>query len=51
MFSLFGGMLRDPEVMKRRAREGVEFFKFLHERNDTAREMAGSSAAASTSGD
>ena len=32
MFSLFGGMLRDPHVMKRRLREGVEFFKFLHER-------------------
>src|ERR1700751_381966 len=29
MFSLFGGMLRDPEVMKRRLREGGEFFKFL----------------------
>jgi radical SAM superfamily enzyme YgiQ (UPF0313 family) len=40
MFSLFGGMLRDPEVMKRRLREGVEFFKFLHERKATAREMA-----------
>jgi radical SAM superfamily enzyme YgiQ (UPF0313 family) len=46
MFSLFGGMLRDPEVMKRRAREGVEFFKFLHERKATAREMAESSSAA-----
>ena len=31
MFSLFGGMLRDPEVMKRRLREGVEFFQFLRE--------------------
>ena len=40
MFSLFGGMLRDPEVMKRRLREGVEFFKFLRERKETAREMA-----------
>ena len=49
MFSLFGGMLRDPEVMKRRAREGVEFFKFLHERKETAREMAQSSAAAASS--
>src|SRR5271167_2469304 len=47
MFSLFGGMLRDPEVMKRRAREGVEFFKFLHERKETSREMAQSAAAAS----
>ncbi len=49
MFSLFGGMLRDPEVMKRRLREGVEFFKFLHERKATAREMAGSGAAAAPS--
>ena len=31
MFSLVGGMLRNPEVMKRRLREGVEFFRFLHE--------------------
>jgi radical SAM superfamily enzyme YgiQ (UPF0313 family) len=52
MFSLFGGMLRDPEVMKRRLREGVEFFKFLHERKATAREMAESAAApASSAGD
>src|SRR6267154_273283 len=49
MFSLFGGMLRDPEVMKRRLREGVEFFKFLHERKATAREMAETAAAASVS--
>jgi hypothetical protein len=35
--------------MKRRAREGVEFFKFLHERKATAREMAESSAAAHSS--
>jgi hypothetical protein len=49
MFSLFGGMLRDPEVMKRRLREGVEFFKFLHERKATAREMAQAAAAAATS--
>jgi len=32
-------------VMKRRAREGVEFFKFLHERKATAREMAESPSA------
>jgi hypothetical protein len=44
MFSLFGGMLRDPEVMKRRLREGVEFFKFLHERKSTSREMARTAA-------
>jgi hopanoid biosynthesis associated radical SAM protein HpnJ len=36
MFSLFGGMLRDPEVMRRRLREGVEFFQFLHERKEPA---------------
>lgn len=35
MFSLFGGMLRDPLVMKRRLREGAEFFKFLRERKAT----------------
>jgi hypothetical protein len=52
MFSLFGGMLRDPEVMKRRLREGVEFFKFLHERKETSRETAQSAAAhAPSSGD
>jgi hopanoid biosynthesis associated radical SAM protein HpnJ len=32
MISLFGGMLRDPNLMKRRLREGREFFKFLRER-------------------
>ncbi len=35
IFSLFGGMLRDPEVMRRRLREGVEFFRFLHERKES----------------
>jgi hopanoid biosynthesis associated radical SAM protein HpnJ len=38
MVSLFGGMLRDPQVMKRRLREGGEFFKFLRERKATAAE-------------
>jgi hypothetical protein len=38
--------------MKRRLREGVEFFKFLHERKATAREMAQSApATASSAGD
>ena len=37
MISLFGGMLRDPQVMKRRMREGVEFFRFLRERKTTAK--------------
>jgi hopanoid biosynthesis associated radical SAM protein HpnJ len=32
MFSMFGGMVRDPQLMKRRLREGAEFFKFLRER-------------------
>jgi hopanoid biosynthesis associated radical SAM protein HpnJ len=32
MFSLLGGMLGDPQVMKRRLREGGEFFQFLRER-------------------
>ncbi|MBV8172694.1 MAG: hopanoid biosynthesis associated radical SAM protein HpnJ [Candidatus Eremiobacteraeota bacterium] len=32
MFSLFSGMLRDPRVMRRRLREGGEFFRFLGER-------------------
>ncbi|HXW51101.1 MAG TPA: hopanoid biosynthesis associated radical SAM protein HpnJ [Candidatus Acidoferrales bacterium] len=32
MISMFGGMLRDPAVMRRRLREGAEFFKFLRER-------------------
>lgn len=32
MFSLLGGMISDPQVMKRRLREGVEFFQFLRER-------------------
>jgi radical SAM superfamily enzyme YgiQ (UPF0313 family) len=29
---MVGGMLRDPAVMRRRLREGVEFFRFLRER-------------------
>src|SRR5260370_29283732 len=32
IFSLVCGMVRSPEVMKRRLREGVEFFRFLRER-------------------
>ena len=36
IFSLVGGMVRSPEVMRRRLREGVEFFRFLHERKKTA---------------
>ena len=43
-------MLRDPEVMKRRLREGVEFFQFLHERKATARATARQTPAAAASG-
>ena len=35
IFSMVGGMLRSPEVMRRRLREGVEFFRFLHERKNS----------------
>jgi radical SAM superfamily enzyme YgiQ (UPF0313 family) len=34
--SIVGDMVRSPEVMKRRLREGVEFFRFLRERHETA---------------
>ncbi|MBV8490228.1 MAG: hypothetical protein JO199_06845, partial [Candidatus Eremiobacteraeota bacterium] len=37
MFSLLGGMITDPQVMKRRLREGVEFFQFLRERKKEER--------------
>ena len=37
---MVGGMLRDPEVMRRRLREGVEFFRFLQERRGQTREVA-----------
>jgi hypothetical protein len=29
-------MVRSPQMMKRRLREGVEFFQFLRERNTAA---------------
>jgi hypothetical protein len=32
MFSLLRGMIGDSRVMKRRLREGAEFFKFMRER-------------------
>ena len=49
IFSMVGGMLRSPEVMRRRLREGVEFFRFLHDRKETtpASRAAGTSAAGS----
>lgn len=34
--SIVGEMVKSPEVMKRRFREGVEFFRFLRERHETA---------------
>jgi radical SAM superfamily enzyme YgiQ (UPF0313 family) len=47
MFSLLGGMIGDRQVMKRRLREGVEFFQFLRERK--REQAADRRAAASTS--
>jgi hypothetical protein len=34
--SIVGEMIRSPEMMKRRLREGVEFFRFLRERGEPA---------------
>jgi hopanoid biosynthesis associated radical SAM protein HpnJ len=34
--SMVGEMVRSPEMMKRRLREGLEFFHFLRERRETA---------------
>ncbi len=34
--AIVGEMVRSPEMMKRRLREGVEFFRFLRERHDLA---------------
>ena len=36
MFSIMGEMVRDFDMMKRRLREGVEFFSFLRERKKAA---------------
>jgi hypothetical protein len=33
--SILGEMIRSPEMMKRRLREGVEFFQFLRTRHET----------------
>ena len=35
--SIVGEMIRSPEMMKRRLREGIEFFQFLRERREVAR--------------
>jgi len=34
--SIVGEMIRSPQMMKRRLREGVEFFQFLRERHNQA---------------
>jgi hopanoid biosynthesis associated radical SAM protein HpnJ len=47
MFSLLGGMIGDRQVMKRRLREGVEFFHFLRERKREQREAARTAVASS----
>ncbi|MBV8582823.1 MAG: hopanoid biosynthesis associated radical SAM protein HpnJ, partial [Candidatus Eremiobacteraeota bacterium] len=48
MFSLLGGMITDPQVMKRRLREGKEFFQFLNERKkeEKAEQQRAKAAAA-----
>ena len=45
MISLFGGMLRDPRVMRRRLREGGEFFRFLNQRKTADAQPAESRTA------
>jgi hopanoid biosynthesis associated radical SAM protein HpnJ len=35
--SIVGEMIRSPDMMKRRLREGIEFFHFLRERRESAR--------------
>ena len=34
--AIVGEMIRSPQMMKRRLREGVEFFRFLRERQEPA---------------
>jgi hypothetical protein len=34
--AIVGEMAKSPEMMKRRLREGLEFFRFLRERHDLA---------------
>ena len=34
--AIVGEMVRSPQMMKRRLREGVEFFQFLRERREAA---------------
>ena len=34
--SIVGEMVRSPQMMRRRLREGVEFFQFMRDRNKAA---------------
>src|SRR5262245_22841381 len=48
MVSMFGTMLRDPVIMRRRLREGVEFFRFLRQRrSEHGKARAASASSAS----
>ncbi|HLY03131.1 MAG TPA: hopanoid biosynthesis associated radical SAM protein HpnJ [Candidatus Cybelea sp.] len=49
MAALLGGMIGDRQVMKRRLREGVEFFHFLRERKREERQGARQREAAMSS--
>ena len=46
--SMVGGMLRDPAVMRRRLREGVEFFRFLRDRRSSAVPVEAAPSSATT---
>ena len=46
--SMVGGMLRDPAVMCRRLREGVEFFRFLRDRRGSGAPVEAASSSATT---
>jgi len=46
--SMVGGMLRDPAVMRRRLREGVEFFRFLRDRRGSGAPVEAASSSATT---
>jgi hopanoid biosynthesis associated radical SAM protein HpnJ len=45
--AMVGGMLRDPAVMRRRLREGVEFFRFLRERRASPPDARAAASGAS----
>jgi hopanoid biosynthesis associated radical SAM protein HpnJ len=46
LVSMAGGMLRDPTLMRRRLREGIEFFRFLRQRREPVAAAAASSSGA-----